>query len=529
MSSDVPEGGAPCLPNGAEQDAVIAFLNDPSSYDPPPDSVQRIDTHAAIVFLAGERVFKIKRAVRLPYLDFSTLEKRHNVCLREVALNRVTAPDLYLGVVPIVRDEDGRLALNAAGTPVEWAVEMVRFDQSCLFERLASDGRLNLDLMLQLADHIADFHAKAIADPLTNGEAAMSRVISSTVAAVGAAPDGIPRSSAESYARQIWRALHSNADLLRDRSASGHVRLCHGDLHLRNIVLLDQRPTLFDCIEFDDGLATIDILYDLAFVLMDLWHRGLERHANVLLNGYLQSSGDLDNLRALSALPLFLACRAAVRAMVTLDYLPNLVRQAQSDVLAEAAGYVESARNFLVPRQPRLIAIGGLSGTGKSTLGAALSPDIGAAPGALHFRSDIERKAMFDVAATVRLGEDAYTHAVTDRVYEALNRKARMTLEAGHAVVVDAVFLLPEQRRALEQVAQDAGVSFSGVWLTAPESTLVERVTRRMGDASDADAAIVKQQMQLPTGPVSWQAVDADATAAATLDAAARALGVSLT
>ncbi len=239
MVADPSRTRAPELSEASEQQAVIAFLSEPSNYDPPPRSVQRIDTHAAIVFLAGEHVYKIKRAVRLPYLDFSTLEKRHRVCRREVKLNSATAPGLYHGVVPIVRRHDGRLGLDIAGSPVEWAVKMTRFEESCLFHRLASEGKLDLDLVLRLADHIADFHAQAAVCPVANGEAIMSEVIRSTVAALGSAPDVIPRTSAERYARQVLRALHRNSALLQERSASGHVRRCHGDMQLTNIVLLN--------------------------------------------------------------------------------------------------------------------------------------------------------------------------------------------------------------------------------------------------------------------------------------------------
>lgn len=514
--------------DGSEQAAVIAFLGEPSSYDPPPSSVQRIDTHAAIVFLAGEHAYKIKRAVKLPYLDFSTLEKRRRVCEREVELNRATAPDLYLGVVPIVRQEGGGLGLGGDGPPVEWAVKMLRFEQACLFDRLAHLGKLDLALMTPLADLIAGFHAGAPAVAGTDGEVVMSEVVSSTVAALGSAPDQIPQWALAPYARAILRALHGNSELLRQRSADGHVRRCHGDLHLKNLVLLNDKPTLFDAIEFDEAVATIDVLYDLAFLVMDLWHTGLKAHASAVLNRYLATSGDADNLRALSALPLFLACRAAVRAMVTLDSLPHLTPEARAGAGHDAANYFESAGAFLVPEAPRLIAIGGLSGTGKSTLGAALAPSVGAAPGAIHLRSDVERKTLFGVPATERLDPKAYSPAITERVYEAVRDKAGLVLEAGHSVIVDAVSLSPEHRRMFESVAREANVPFSGLWLSADAERLVQRVEARTGDASDADAAVVRKQLALPTGQISWQVVEADADPGTTLLAAARALDLVL-
>lgn len=510
-----------------EQDAVIAFLSDPASYDPRPDAVERIDTHAAIVFLAGAHAYKIKRAVKLAYLDFSTLEKRRRACERELELNRATAPGLYLAVTPIVRQADGRLALGGDGVAVEWAVAMLRFDQDDLLDRLAHRGRLDLTLMAPLADHIADFHAGAPAARQTDGEAVMADVVTSTVAALGSAPDVVPQSALSHYAKTILAALHDTADLLRQRSAGGHVRRCHGDLHLKNIVLLDGRPTLFDAIEFDEAIATIDVLYDLAFLIMDLWHAGLRRHANAVLNRYLAAAGDPDHLAGLAALPLFLACRAAVRAMVTLDNLANLAPAARAGAEREAVDYFDRARGFLVPETPRLVAIGGLSGTGKSTLAAALAPALGAAPGAIHLRSDVERKALFGVPATRRLGPEAYDPAVTERVYAIMRDKAVRALGAGHSVIADAVSLTPEHRDLFETAAREANAPFSGLWLTAGADRLVQRVEARRGDASDANADVVRRQLELSTGPIAWQPVEADAGPDSTLHTAARALGVA--
>ncbi|MGI9383430.1 MAG: AAA family ATPase [Methyloligellaceae bacterium] len=529
MSTNRSRQGARSRANGCdEQDAVIAFLSEPSSYDPAPPSVQRIDTHAAVVFLAGEEAYKIKRAVKLPYLDFSTLEKRRLVCEREVELNRATAPQLYLGVIPIVRRQGGGFSLGGDGSPVEWAVKMSRFDQACLFDRLAHEGKLDVALMAPLAEHIAGFHAKASVAIKADGEAAMSSVVTSTIAALGSAADAIPQRALTYHAVAVLHALRSNAELLRQRSADGHVRRCHGDLHLKNIVLLSDGPVLFDAIEFDEALATIDVLYDLAFLIMDLWHNGLRRHANAVLNRYLTAAGDADNFRALSALPLFLACRAAVRAMVTLDSLPHLAPLAGTSAQHEAADYFGSAQAFLFPDTPRLIAIGGLSGTGKSTLGAALAPSLGAAPGAIHLRSDVERKAMFGVPEGERLDTEAYAPAITERVYKAMADKAGIALQAGHSVILDAVSLTVEHRRMFESVAQRAGVPFSGLWLNADPERLVQRVEARTGDASDADAGVVRQQLALPTGPVSWRVVKSDADPDATLRAAARAVHVAL-
>ena len=293
-----------------DQTDVIEFLAAPSADGTAP--VERIDTHSAIVFLSGERAYKLKRAVQFDYLDFSTVERRRAMCEAEVRLNRRTAPDIYRGVVPITRESGGTLALAGSGSPIDWVVEMKRFPQEALFDRLAAARRLDLELMPSLASAIAEFHR--VAKPRTDhgGKPGMEWVVEGN--AVGFAdyganvldPLGCRRLTEVSRAELDYRGA-----LLNQRRTSGFVRQCHGDLHLRNIVLLDGRPTLFDGVEFNDKIACTDVLYDLAFLLMDLWRRGLPRHANAVWNRYLAETGEFSGL---SLVPLFLSCRAAVRA-----------------------------------------------------------------------------------------------------------------------------------------------------------------------------------------------------------------------
>jgi hypothetical protein len=483
-----------------------------SSYDPSPEAVKRIDTHAAVVFLAGGYAYKIKRAVRLPYLDFSTLEKRREVCEREVEINRNTAPDIYLGVVPIVRLGDGTLSIGGSGVPVEWAVKMRRFCQADLFDALAGKGALSIELMAPLAATIADMHARSKPVRDMGGVQAMADVVASTTASLMQAPPQLKASKVKDFARALRGTLRAGSTLLDARARKGTVRRCHGDLHLRNIVLIEGQPVLFDAIEFDEAIATVDIFYDLAFLLMDLWHRGLTHHANALFNAYLRAPGTrepLASLRGLALMPLFLAVRASVRAMVTLDRLPFVTGADQREAVGELGEFFELANMFLKPPPPRLIAVGGLSGTGKSTLAAALAPDIGAVPGALVVRSDIERKRLAGAGETMRLGSAHYSAAATGRVYRALYAKARVALAAGHSVILDAVFAKEDQRVRAEEIAREAKVPFTGLWLEAPDRQLIERVETRSSDASDADARVVRRQLGYETGHVSWERVDA--------------------
>jgi predicted kinase len=310
--------------------------------------------------------------------------------------------------------------------------------------------------------------------------------------------------------------------LLDERRATGFVRQCHGDLHLRNIVLLDGQPTLFDAIEFNDEIACTDVLYDLAFLLMDLWHRRLPRHANAVWNGYLAEANDLDGI---ALMPLFLSCRAAVRAKTSAT-----AARLQSDAgrVAElqrfAGEYLALAEDLLHPPGPALIAIGGLSGSGKSTLAVALAPDVGSTPGAVVLRSDEIRKRLCGVPLLERLGPDGYTPEVSRRVYAMLAERAAQVVRGGHSAIVDAVYARPADRQAIARVAAAASVPFTGFWLDAPESTLIERVTRRRVDASDADAAVIRMQRAEDIGSIGWHCIDAAASGEVVLQKAAALL-----
>jgi predicted kinase len=310
--------------------------------------------------------------------------------------------------------------------------------------------------------------------------------------------------------------------LLRARAHGGFVRHCHGDLHLRNIVEIDGRPVLFDAIEFDDSLATIDLLYDLAFLLMDLGKRGLTAHANAVLNAYLDYEGSTANLIGLVALPLFLAMRAAIRAKVELLRANTHAAEKAEATRKQARNYFDLARSFLTPTPPRLIGIGGLSGSGKSTISRAIAPYIGAFPGAVHIRSDVERKRLFGVAPTERLPESAYAPEVSDEVYAMCRKRALMALVGGQAVIVDAVHAKQDEREALAALAGEMGVPFTGLWLQAPPEVMRQRIARRTSDTSEATPAVMDAQLAYEIGEQNFQVIDAslpfDQVVAACLD-----------
>ncbi len=492
-----------------DQTAVIDFLASPSAHGGA--GVERIDTHASIVFLAGARAYKLKRAVRYDYLDFSTSDRRRALCEAEVRLNQRTAPTLYRRVVAITRERDGSFALQGDGPAVDWVVEMNRFPEEAVFDRMAAAGRLDLELMPPLAAAIADLHDQAERRPDHGGRTGMSWVIEGNAAGFAEFGAALGRYECYRVTDDACRELDRRGDLLDNRRDLGFVRHCHGDLHLRNIVLLQGRPTLFDGVEFNDEISCTDIQYDLAFLLMDLWHRQLRRHANVVWNRYL---AHVDDLSGAALLPLFLSCRAAVRAKTTVT-AASLAKDAsrRGELEALAGEYLAMARDFLHPPAPSIIAVGGYSGSGKSTLAAALAPAIGAVPGAVVLRSDEIRKRLCGISPLERLGREGYSADISQRVYRTLAERAGDVARAGHAVIVDAMFGRPSDRQALERVAGAAAVSFVGLWLDAPEATLVARVTGRRNDPSDADADIVRMQRAQEPGAIAWRRLDASGPA----------------
>lgn len=503
-----------------DQTETIRFLATPATHGGA--AVEQIDTHASVVFVAGTRAWKLKRAVRYDYLDFSTVDRRSAMCEAEVRVNRRTAPFLYRGVVAVVRRPDGSLALGGPGTPIDWVVDMNRFDQDLLFDRLAGRGALRLDTMAPLAVAIARFHTLAERRVDHGGRSGMAWVIDGN--AQGFAEEGhgvLNPALAGGLTSDSRRALERQARDLDRRRDEGYVRQCHGDLHLRNIVLVDGLPTLFDAIEFNDEIACIDILYDLGFLLMDLWRRHLPRHANAILNTYLSETLDFEGIRLL---PLFLSCRAGVRAKTSATAASLQSDPKRRGELEDTARtYLALAAALLRPTGARLIAIGGFSGSGKSTLAFAAAPSIGAVPGALVIRSDEVRKQLCGVSALTRLGPAGYTADVTRRVYETAFQRAATIVQSGHSVIVDAVFARAADRDAIEDVAAAARVPFVGLWLDAPEQILVERSQHRRADPSDADSSVVRTQLAQGAGDVRWTRVVA---AAGESDVLQRATGI---
>ncbi len=458
-----------------------------------------IETHISAVFVGPDQALKLKKAVDIGFLDFTTLAARERFARRELALNQPHAPGLYREVVPVTRGPDGALALGGEGAAVEWVLRMAPLPPDAFLDAVAAAGGLTPALLDALGDAVASLHAGLPPLAGVDAPATMAAIIAGNRRAALAA--GLPAARVAAWAEGAGACLGHLAPLLAARAAEGRIRRCHGDLHLGNLCLWEGRPTPFDALEFDEALATIDTGYDLAFLLMDLEHRAGRAAANRVLNRHVARGGDAGQALAL---PLWLSLRAMVRAHVD---------QARGRG-EEALAYLAMAEGYLRPAPPPvgILAIGGLPGTGKSTLARALAPALGPAPGALILRSDEIRKRRHGVAPEAPLPAEAYAPAASAAVFHDLFAAAAGVAGGGHAVIADASFLRPEARAGIAAAAAAAGVDSRGLWLTAPPAVLRARVAARRGDASDADLAVLEAALaQDPGVPPGWTALDATA------------------
>jgi aminoglycoside phosphotransferase family enzyme/predicted kinase len=511
---------SPTTQETAIQRKVLAFLAAPATHGDA--DVRRIDTHAAVVFLAGDRALKVKRAIRFPFLDYSTLAKRKASCEEEIKINRSSAPQIYRRVVAITQGDDGSFCIDGDGLPVEYAVEMKRFDERLTLDHVAQAGAMDPALVVDLAEAIAASHRTASAAAADGWICSVPSIIADNTSAFRAsgclpvdAVDELDAASQTEFLRIRAR--------LRERGRLGLVRRCHGDLHLANIVLIGHKPVLFDAIEFDPAIASVDVLYDLSFTLMDLLHYGRRLEANILLNRYLTTTFE-DNLDGITALPLFMSMRAAIRANVLLVRLGEANPDKASIRLA-ARSYFALARQLISPASPTLVAIGGLSGTVKTVLARALADAIEPPPGALILRSDVMRKQYFQVHETQQLPTTAYQPEATAIIYQLLTERAGRILSQGRSVILDAVFAKPAERLAITGIARKLHVPFVGLFLVSDLASRMSRVGQRAGDASDATLDLVKHQENYDVGPLDWHVIDASGTPEQTLQRSKAKLG----
>jgi len=481
--------------------SLVESLRSPECYFHPAADIEVLQTHISCVVLAGPFAYKIKKPVKLPFLDFTTLQSRRHYCEEEVRLNARTAPELYLGVVPIGGNIE-RPVVGGTGEAIEYAVRMRRFPQEARLDHLAASDRLERWHVDALAGEIARLHADARrANPRLDF----------------GAPDGILHTALDNFASiqlvqdpgttsRIPRGLYDWTiaeharlrELMRERRLSGFVRECHGDLHLANVALLETGPVIFDCVEFNSALRWIDVMSDVAFAFMDLHFHGYPGLAARLMNAYLERTADYSGIKLLRFYAVY---RAMVRAKIASISLKRagILPHERDRLASDFDRYMQLAERLSESANPGVVVMHGLSGSGKSVVSESVAERIGG----VRIRSDVVRREVHGLSPAAHSGSalnaGLYSPASTARTYLFLAARALQIVQAGLPAIVDAGFLDPAQRRRFRDLAASARVPFAIVSCSAPEATLRERVSERHragGDASEADLAVLEEQIK---------------------------------
>ena len=474
---------------------LVATLRQPHCYPHPVQEIRVVETHISSILLTGPYAYKLKKPVDLGFLDFSTAERRAFFCKEELRLNRRLAPELYLDVVTVNGNPESP-RIQGDGPVLEHAVKIRQFPDQARLDRIAEQGELTPGLIDTLARRVAEFHATLPAaptdSPFGTAEGIEARVLENFRRLRDRLPDADCHERVtrlEAWSRQT---LEQHREEFEQRRREGWVRACHGDLHLANMALLDGRPVLFDCLEFSQDLRWIDTMSEVAFVCMDLAYRGLHALSWRFLNQHLFHSADY---MGLSLLRHYLVYRAMVRAKVSAI---RLQQSGEAVAASELRRYLRLAQAYTeAPARTPIVILHGLSGSGKSWLAERLAE----AGGAIHIRSDIERKRLLGLppeASTAGAGmTEAYSPQVTQQTYQRLQALAFGIVDAGFPVIVDATFLHREQREGFFRLARVAGVPALIVDVEAPDPVVRERIARRLaagGDPSEATVRVYEHQ-----------------------------------
>jgi aminoglycoside phosphotransferase family enzyme/gluconate kinase len=480
--------------------SLIAQMCEPGFYPHPvTEPIRLIQTHVSYVLLTGDYAYKVKKPVDFGFLNYATLDLRRQFCEAELRLNQRTAADLYLAVVPITQTGD-RYQFQGQGDAVEYAVQMRQFPQDTLLSQRFERGELDEDLVRQLARAIAQFHQAAETNDEIRSYGTVPQVRQSIDENYDQTVDfiGGPQTQAQFDATRAYtdRFFAEQGDLLQRRMDQGWIRACHGDLHLNNIAYWQERLWLFDCIEFNKPFRYVDVMFDIAYLVMDFTVQGRSDLVAALVSEYVEVTGDWEGL---AVLPLYVSRQSYVRAKVTSFLLndpaiPAADKQAAAD---RAARYYTLAHDYVQPQPGRLLLMVGLSGAGKSTVARELSRSLGA----IHIRSDAVRKHLGGIPVTERGDDTLYTPAMTQRTYDRL-LDLGMTLGAlGYTVVLDGKYDRAQHREAAQAKAMQHGLPLEMVHCTAPMAVLRERVQARSGDIADATVAVLERQTLEPFSP----------------------------
>jgi uncharacterized protein len=479
---------SPTLPVLIQQMMQPGFYPHPTS-----ESVELIQTHISYVLLTGDYAYKVKKPVNFGFLNYSTLELRQHFCQEELRMNRRGASEVYLEVLPITQN-DSQFCLEGEGEPVEYTLKMRQFPQDALFLSLFEKGELTEELMIELGRVVAKFHAQALTNDYIRSFGEVEQVrqaFDENYAQTEKYIDGPQTQAQFEQTKQFTDNFFAQKqELFTSRMQNNWIRECHGDLHLRNICLWHDKIVLFDCIEFNEPFRFVDVMFDIAYAVMDLEARERTDLSNAYLNTYVEEIGDWEGLEIL---PIYLNRQSYVRAKVISFLLddPSVSPEDKEKAKATAAFYYKLAWEYTKPRDGRLILMSGLSGAGKSTVARQLARKIGA----IHIRSDAVRKHLASLPLYEKGGADLYTPEMTQKTYEKLLELGIKLAKAGYPVILDAKYDRSQLRADAIAQTQSANISLQILHCTAPETVLRDRLNSRSGDIADATADLLASQI----------------------------------
>jgi len=476
---------------------LITALLSPTCYPHACSEIRLIETHISWVILTGEYAYKIKKPLNLGFLNFDSLEKRHHYCKEELRLNQRLAPQIYRDMVAIYYDNQHVFVAKQHPEAIEFAVRMNQFSQTQMLESCLQRHSIENRHIEQLANDIAHFHLTISHHQINTHHGSVSTIQHAMEDNFHHIKQCLPDTVLNELHQSTLKTYQSLQPMMEQRLQRGFVRECHGDMHLGNMVMLEDRITLFDCIEFNPDFFWIDVMSDIAFLLMDLQQRGYSEWANYLLNHYLSNTGDYAGL---PLLPLYQSYRAMVRAKVN----AILIQQHgdakdQQTALESVNAYLQLAHQFIQPSSGALIITRGLSGSGKSYLCQQLAPKLNA----IHLRSDVERKRIFSMNANtdtcIPLTQKYYSPQANQTTYQHLITISKLLIEHGFTVLVDATFIAPEDIEHFQQLAAEKRCAFAILQLDAHPQQLHNNILQRQqntNDPSDADLNVLTKQQQ---------------------------------